>query len=64
MAWSSYGCAANLEKYYKNFAPPPDAPIFRPTKEEFEDPIKYVESKREIGEKYGLIKIIPPEVSN
>lgn len=38
----------------------PEAPTFRPTEEEFEDPMKYIMSIREKGKKYGICKIIPP----
>ncbi|KAF2205611.1 JmjN-domain-containing protein, partial [Delitschia confertaspora ATCC 74209] len=52
-------------------APPPpktnrlfgltEAPTFRPTAEEFKDPILYIASIREEGQKYGIVKIVPPE---
>eukprot|EP01117_Protostelium_nocturnum_P012548 TRINITY_DN4622_c0_g1_i3.p1 TRINITY_DN4622_c0_g1~~TRINITY_DN4622_c0_g1_i3.p1 ORF type:complete len:697 (+),score=246.78 TRINITY_DN4622_c0_g1_i3:186-2276(+) len=38
----------------------PDAPVFYPTEEEFLDPMKYIESIRERGSKYGIAKIVPP----
>jgi hypothetical protein len=38
----------------------PEAPTFRPTEEEFEDPMKYIASIREKAKKYGICKIIPP----
>lgn len=41
-----------------------EAPTFRPTLEEWKDPFKYIESIREEGSKYGIIKIIPPESWN
>ncbi|TID17610.1 hypothetical protein CANINC_003976 [Pichia inconspicua] len=39
------------------------APELRPTREEFEHPIKYLSSPKieELGEKYGILKVIPPE---
>jgi len=38
----------------------PSAAIFRPTEEEFKDPMKYIASIRTEGQKYGICKIIPP----
>lgn len=37
-----------------------EAPIFRPTEEQFKDPMKYISSIREEVKKYGICKIIPP----
>lgn len=37
-----------------------EPPTFYPTKEEFKDTYKYIESISEEGAKYGIIKIIPP----
>ena len=36
------------------------APVFRPTMEEFRDPSSYISSITEIGQQYGICKIIPP----
>lgn len=38
----------------------PSIPELRPSAEEFADPIKYIESIRSLGQRYGAIKIIPP----
>ncbi|VEU20671.1 DEKNAAC101537 [Brettanomyces naardenensis] len=35
-------------------------PILHPTKEQFKDPISYIESMKDLGEKYGAVKIVPP----
>ncbi len=35
-------------------------PIFRPTNEEFLDPVGFITKIRDIGEKFGMVKIIPP----
>ena len=53
----------NLAADYLNFARPPLAPVFRPTEKEFRDPIAYVAKIRAEAEPYGVVKIIPPEVS-
>ncbi|VDK37862.1 unnamed protein product [Taenia asiatica] len=43
------------------FTPPPEAPVFRPTLKEFEDPLLYLDKIRPIGTKTGICKIIPPK---
>ena len=39
---------------------PPEAPIFRPSPEEFEHPLRYIASIRPTAEAYGICKVIPP----
>ncbi|KAL0034985.1 hypothetical protein WJX79_004469 [Trebouxia sp. C0005] len=39
---------------------PPEAPVFRPTFEEFEHPLRYIASIRPTAEAYGICKVIPP----
>lgn len=40
-----------------------EVPVFSPTAEEFEDPIKYVQKIFSSASKYGICKIRPPNVS-
>lgn len=51
----------DLERYYTDFEPPPIAPTYYPTEEDFADPILYVAKIKSDAEKYGLVKIIPPK---
>ena len=44
------------------FVRPPEAPVFEPTEEEFQDPFTYLEKIRPIAEAKGICKIRPPEV--
>lgn len=47
-----------------DFKVPPECPVFRPTAAEFAlNPLVYLEKIRPEAEKYGICKIIPPEVS-
>lgn len=41
-----------------------EAPTYRPTIEQFRDPLEYISSIREEAEKYGICKIIPPSEWN
>lgn len=44
------------------FIRPPEAPVFRPTAEEFgSDPLEFVAKIRDQVEPYGICKIIPPK---
>lgn len=37
---------------------------YRPTAEQFKDPVQYIQSIREEAQKYGIVKIIPPDSWN
>ncbi|KAK4509010.1 phosphogluconate dehydrogenase (decarboxylating) gnd1 [Mucor velutinosus] len=41
-----------------------EAPTFYPTQDEFRDPLRYIEKISPEGEKYGIIKIVPPKDYN
>jgi hypothetical protein len=50
-----------IENAY-NFVRPPEAPVFEPTSEEFENPLEYLSKIRPIAEQAGICKIRPPAV--
>ena len=41
-----------------------EAPTYRPTAEEFKDPLQYIQKIREEAQKYGIAKIVPPDSWN
>lgn len=41
-----------------------ESPTYRPTAEQFKDPVQYIQSIREEAQKYGIVKIVPPDTWN
>lgn len=46
----------------EEFIPPPEAPVFQPTLEEFKDPVSYLTKIRPVVVNTGICKIRPPPV--
>ena len=40
-----------------DFVPPPETIVFRPTKEEFQDALAYIEKIRPVAERFGIAKV-------
>lgn len=45
------------------FVPPPECPVFEPSREEFADPFAFISKIRPIAERTGICKVRPPPVS-
>lgn len=41
-----------------------EAPTYRPTAEQFKDPLAYMQSIHEEAQQYGIVKIVPPDTWN
>lgn len=54
----------SIEEGHFTFRVPPEAPVFEPTSDEFQDPLLYISKIRPHAEKCGICKIRPPPVSN
>ena len=51
-----------MEPVSDDFQPPPECPVFEPSRAEFRDPLGYIAKIRPIAEKSGICKIRPPAV--
>lgn len=61
----SFKVAFNQETHDEfTFRKPEEAPVFRPTSEEFKlGPLEYIKKIRPYAEQFGICRIIPPSVS-
>ncbi len=41
-----------------------EAPTYHPTSEQFKDPVQYIQSIRDEAQKFGIVKIVPPNSWN
>merc|ERR1711970_1626979 len=55
--------ALSLKHQKRTEASIPEAPVYYPTAEEFQDPLGYISKITPEAERYGICKIVPPEGS-
>ena len=53
--------ALSLKHQKRTEASIPEAPVYYPTAEEFQDPLGYISKITPEAERYGICKIVPPE---
>ncbi|XP_072408539.1 lysine-specific demethylase 5A isoform X1 [Chiloscyllium punctatum] len=46
---------------FSEFIPPPECPVFEPSREEFREPLGYINKIRPIAQRSGICKIRPPK---
>ena len=60
LLWGVQALRKSLKETARVVTEVPEAPVFRPSSEEWEDPLAYVASIHETAAKFGIVRIIPP----
>ena len=60
LSWPAQALRKSLMETARVKTEVPEAPVYRPSAEEWEDPLAYIASIQEAAAKAGIAKIIPP----